>query len=307
MSYIDFDIENNSIFISRGDSRNRNKIKKTDCTDDFTFYEYNGKSEAISFNNFLSLREQDGLKGEIEFKKLLEKNNIPYLYIGQGPFGIERSGVLLDNTKSKRADFLANIKDLGTILFDVKCRSKISFHKGDEKYFYLYISEINALMNLQKAILMPVWLAFLDRNELKNIPTFYFISISTVSNFIEQISKKYPNNEEFEEITLLRLPIELFTEIEEKIIFEVGHKNISEELCEKHTELNIALNRRLKDEIKNTIRNNKCYKSYLSNSFFEYTQINYCQKNEVDFLLKKMIEVNIIEYKSHQILRIFGE
>ncbi|CEN41505.1 hypothetical protein CCAN12_810077 [Capnocytophaga canimorsus] len=43
MSYIDFDIENNSIFISRGDSRNRNKIKKTDCTDDFTFYEYNGK------------------------------------------------------------------------------------------------------------------------------------------------------------------------------------------------------------------------------------------------------------------------
>ncbi|CEN49737.1 conserved hypothetical protein [Capnocytophaga canimorsus] len=66
MSYIDFDIENNSIFISRGDSRNRNKIK-TDCTDDFTFYEYNGKSEAISFNNFLSLREQDGLKGEIEF------------------------------------------------------------------------------------------------------------------------------------------------------------------------------------------------------------------------------------------------
>lgn len=308
MSYIDFDYTKNSILICKGDSRNRNKIELKNTFNEFSEFTFENEFNGIEINNFLSSLEQDGLNGELKFKELLEENNIPYLYIGQGPFGIERSGILIDKTKSKRADFLVNIKDMGTILFDAKCRKRIGFHSSDEKYYYLYVSELEALNNLQNSILMPVWLAFTDRETINNEkkPIFYFVSISTLMKFWGGIFDYFKNEEEFREITVLRIPNELLTKIESKIIFEVGYQNVDEELLKEFAKKNIGLNRIIKDKIKEKIRKKECHKSKIANELY-FENINYCFQNEINFHVEKLIKEDVIDYKPKQFLKLVGE
>ncbi len=307
MSYIDFDYKKNSILVCKGDSRNRDKIELKNAHDEFSEYSFENEFNGIEINGFLSRFEQDGLNGELKFKELLEENSIPYLYIGQGPFGIERSGILIDKTKSKRADFLVNIKDMGTILFDAKCRKKISFHSSEEKYFSLFISELEALNNLQNSILMPVWLAFTDRTKINNEkPIFYFVSISTLIKFWRGIFNYFKKEEDFREITVLRIPNQLLTKIENKIIFEVGYQNIDEELLNEFAKKNIGINRIIKDKIKELIRNKECHKSKIANELHNECG-DYCYPNEIIFHVEKLIKEEIIDYKPKQFLKLVGE
>lgn len=308
MSYIDFDHLNNRILICKGDSRNRQKIELKNTFKGFSEFHFENEFNGIEIKDFLSNLEQDGLKGEMKFKELLEDNNIPYLYIGQGPFGIERSGVLIEKTKSKRADFLVNIKDMGTILFDAKCRNKIGFQKSDEKYFSLFISEIDALNNLQSSILMPVWLAFTERNLLdKNEKSvFYFISISTIIKFKDELAKKFKIREDFTEISVLRIPNVLLTKIVDKIIFEVGYRNIDDEILQEFMEKNLGFFRIVKDKIKEIIRKKECYKSNIYTEL-QAEKIDYCFPFEVNKCIEKLIADEVINYKPKQYLKLIGE
>ena len=308
MSYIDFNYEDNSILICKGDAKNRKEIKKNIVNENYTEYSLEGKFNGLEIKDFLSEIEKDGLKGELRFKELLEENNIPFLYIGQGPFGIERSGILIEKTKSKRADFLVNIQDMGTILFDAKCRNKITFHNTDEKYFSIFTSELEALSNLQNSILMPVWLAFTDRQLInkKEKSIFYFISISTIVKFHMGIKKHIKDRNEFNEISVLRIPNILLTKIENQIVFEVGYKNIDEELLEKYATKNIGLNRVLKDKIKEIIRTRDCHKSNVHKELIK--DKIYCSfPTEVYFKIESLINENIIEYKPGNYLKLVGE
>ncbi|WP_434981423.1 hypothetical protein [Daejeonia sp. YH14] len=306
MSYIDFDHNTNSILICKGDAKKRKQIIKSNSTNDFNTFVYENKFVAVEIIDFLSPFEQDGIKGELQFKQLLEKNDIPYLYIGQGPFGIERSGVLLDKMKSKRADYLVNIKDMGTILFDVKCRNKISFHTKKEKLFSIFISELKALKNLQDSILMPVWLAFIERKSVDTTPKFHFISISSLSKFWFGLSNYYTDANKYNEITVLRIPNELFTKIDEKIVFEVGYKSIDKKILNNHAKLNIGLNRFLKDKIKETIRNKSCFKSKIFEEL-QSADIDFCYASEVNLCLENMIRSKVIEFTPKMPLKLFGE
>jgi len=307
MSYLDFDHEENSILVCKGDSRNRKKIDTKNNNQDYTEYSLNGEFNGLKIKNFLSELEQDGLKGELEFKNLLEKNNIPYLYIGQGPLGIERSGILIEKTKSKRADFLVNIKDMGTILFDAKCRNKIGFHNDSEKYFSLFTSELEALHNLQKSILMPVWLAFTERNIISKTenPTFYFISISTIVKYWAGLYD-YFNEEEYNSIKVVRIPNSLFTKIEDKIVFEVGYLNIEDDLLNEYAKKHIGFNRVIQDKIKEIIRKKECFKSKMYNEL-RGDDVDYCYPYEVSSCIESMIEKKIIEYQPKQFLKLVGE
>lgn len=308
MSYLDFDYESNSILVCKGDSRNRNKITLKNDFNDYAEYSLEGEFNGIEISDFLSNLEQDGLKGELKFKELLEKNNIPYLYIGQGPFGIERSGVLIEKTKSKRADFLVNIKDMGTILFDAKCRNKIGFHNTDEEYFSLFTSELEALYNLQKSILMPVWLAFTDRKLIHKTenPVFHFISISTIIKYWSGLFDFCKTHEEFDDIKVVRIPNSLFTTIENKIIFEVGYLNIDDEILNEYAKKYTGFNRILRDKIKEIIRTKDCYKSNIFKEL-ENQNIDYYFPHEVNNCVNNLIEKNIIDYKQRQFLKLVGE
>lgn len=303
MSYIYFNDKENSILVCKGKSWDKKDVEKKESHKNYEVFYLNDNFEGVKISNFLSPLEQDGLKAELRFKELLEINKIPYLYIGQGPFGIERSGILIDETKSKRADFLVNLKDMGTILFDVKSRNKISFHNNEEKFFPLFVSELNALYNLQNSILMPVWVAFIDKNHIKNKSIFYFVSISSLMNFLEGMANYSIDTKE---IIVLRIPDELLTRIDERIIFEVGHQNVNEQLLEKFAKRNIGLNRVIKDKIKEGIRNKKCFKSKIYENI-KYLNINFCFKQEVNYHLNEMINLKVVEYQKKEVLRLSGE
>jgi hypothetical protein len=308
MSYLEYNNHDNSILVCKGDAKSKIKIIEFSKSENYSEYRLDGGFNGLRINNFLSILEQEGLKGETCFKELLELNSIPFLYVGQGPFGIERSGILIDKTKSKRPDFLVNIKDMGTILFDVKCRNKISFHNSEEKYFSLFVSEIEALHNLQKSILMPVWLAFTDRNTINdNVkPSFSFISISTIHQFWSGLFDFFKTEGEFQEIKVLRIPNSLFTKINEKIVFEVGFLNIDDDLLNESAKKYYGFNRIVKDKIKEVIRTKKCFKS---NVFEELKSLNidYCFPYEVSNFMETMIEQNIIDYQPKKHLKLIGE
>lgn len=308
MSYLDFNYEKNSILICKGDARNRNKINLKTESAAYSEYHFDNKFNGIEIKDFLSEFEQDGLKGEFKFKQLLEANNLPYLYIGQGPFGIERSGILIEQTRSKRADYLVNIKDMGTILFDVKCRGQIGFTTSTEKYFTLFVSELVALNNLQSSILMPVWLAFTNRSEIHkdSNPIFYFVSISTIMKFWNGLRDCFNNKDDFHEIITLRIPNELLTKIDENIVFEVGYKNLDMTLISDFAKKNIGLNRIIKDKIKDLIRTKKSLKSKIPNELLAQHN-HFCYSNEISHQLEKLIEVGVIEYEPKQFLKLVGE
>lgn len=197
---------------------------------------------------------------------------------------------------------------MGTILFDAKCRKKIGFHSSEEKYYSLFISELEALNNLQSSILMPVWLVFTDRTTINNTvkPVFHFVSISTLMKFWTGIFDYFKSKEDYKEITVLRIPYELLTKIENKIIFEVGYLNIDDELLKDFAKKNIGLNRIIKDRIKELIRKKDCHKSKITSELFS-EGINFCFPNEINFNIDMLIKSDIIDYKPKQFLKLVGE
>ncbi len=308
MSYLDFDYESNSILVCKGSAKNKDKIKPLKKHDSFIEFYLNDEFNGVKIPQFLSKYEQDGIKGELKFKELLDKNSIPFLYIGQGPFGIERSGILIDEMKSKRADFLVNIKDMGTILFDAKCRRRIGFHNSGENYFSLFTEEIERLRNLQDSILMPVWLAFTDRDLIDSTsnPVFYFISISTIVQYWSGLFNYFSSENEFKNVKVIRIPNSLLTKIEDKIIFEVGHLRIEEELLNEYAKKCIGFSRLVKDKIKEVIRNKNCYKSRMYEEL-KSVRIDFCYPYEVNSFIETMISQNIIKYEPKKYLKLVGE
>ncbi len=309
MSYINYNSEDNSIYVCKGNSFSFKNIETMKENENFGVLTNKTKFSGVKLKNFLSDRELDGLRSEEEFKELLERNNVPFLYIGQGPFGIERSGVLIEQTKSKRADFIINIPDMGTLMFDVKCRTKFGFKEEGEKYFSLFVSELEALYNLQKLILMPVWIAFIDRNLINtnSEKTFYFLPISLLHNFWGSLYEQIENKKDFNDIKIIRIPYELLTRINnDKIIFEVGYSNIDDEILKRFAIKNVGFNRRLKDTIKQTIREKDCLKTELKKLMTEKYQ-NSITPNEINYAIENLIENKVINYQPRKRLTLFGE
>ncbi len=306
MGYIIYKSEENSISVCKGNSKLFDKLDTNSQNDEYEVLDYKEDFNGIKINEFLSDRELDGLKCEERFKKLLEENNIPFLYIGQGPYGIERSGVLLQQTKSKRPDFLLNIPDLGTLLFDVKCRTRIGFEENDIKYFSLGTSELEALYNLQRIVLMPVWLAFYDRDFINNDnkSSFYFLPISSLFNFWKGMEQYFDDEIKIKEIKDIRIPYELLTRIDNKIIFEIGYSNIDETIVKEFAIKNLGFNTKLKECIKQKIRDEHCYKSHISDLIKESS--DFFTSKEINSAVEDLIAKKIISYEPRKRISLIG-
>lgn len=311
MSYSKYLSDRNSIYVCKGPIRDFDGLEP-----DFENHDYkvlkNPKTQefdGMEIKNFLSPNELNGMRAEERFKALLESNNIPYLYIGQGPFGIERSGVLIEQSKSKRADFLVNIPNMGTLLFDVKCRSKLPLKASGERYFSLFVSEIDALHNLQKLVMLPVWLAFFDRSKMSRSNAsepFYFIPIIVVRKFMQEMFRHFQNEKELHDIKVLRIPIELFEVINQKMSFEVGLVSISKTLAATFAKKHIGYIRKLKDKIKNTIREQPILKSHIA-AHIANTNEDIGYYAEINYYVDQMIKEGVIEYDRYRPLRLYGE
>jgi hypothetical protein len=253
--------------------------------------------------------ELKGTKAENLFKSLLDENDVHFLYIGQGPLGLERSNVLKDKMKSKRPDFLVNLPDMGILFLDVKCRQKKGFPTSSKKYFQLFKSEIISLINLHEQLLVPVWIAFVDEfiisDDKSKKPEFYLIPISLLKKYFDQLRENLSERES-EMLTSVKIPDELLYEVKEKFAFKVGVSSINEELAKSFAKNYKGLIRRIEDKIKDCIRTNSVLKTNLSQKIIKDTS-KFAFRNEVENILSQLINEKVIEYEAKRPLSLLGE
>jgi hypothetical protein len=311
MSYSKYQPDQNSIFVCKGNTWDFPNLETEPVSQHLTILK-NPKTREFSgveVKNFLTYNELTGMRAEERFKAMLEHNNVPFLYIGQGPFGLERSGVLIEQSKSKRADFLVNIPNMGTLLFDVKCRTKQPLKATGERYFTLFLSEIEALHNLQKLVMLPVWLAFFDRKKIEvtsGAEPYYFIPIIVLRKFLQGMQKIAKDENELQNLLVVRIPNELLKPVTKKMIFDVGYVNIKDELMIDFAKKHIGYIRRMKDKIKSIIREEQTYKTRIA-SLISKEHEEGAFHAEINYFVEQMIEAGIIEYETYKPLKLYGE
>jgi hypothetical protein len=120
--------------------------------------------------NFKEIRRKEKL-AESEFKKWLDKHEIPYWYIQQD---IDAFSVTLKKYMSRRPDFMILIPHVGFILTDVE------FKKPARKYrvFLIDEDETKQYCNLQNYFNLQVWYVF--SHEEYHFNTWFWIPVSKV-------------------------------------------------------------------------------------------------------------------------------
>lgn len=304
MSLLKYELTKNSIDIVKGIYRKSDILEEKIQDSNFSLLFREGKFSGIRLKDFLNNIELSGAKSELFFKEFLEKNNIPYLYIGQGPVGIEKSDVLLNKVNSKRPDFFVNLPNLGYIFVDVKSRQKLSFPNSKESYFYLFISEIEELYNLHTNILIPVWLAFMERNNENDYSNFYLLPITILNEFKNKILQLL-NESNREYLNALRIPNMMLNEIKDNLNFKVGYSFLDEKIVSDFSIRMKGLFRLIESTIFETIRKNNVLKSNVSE--FVQEKLPYVLKTEIDCILSLLISRNEIIYTARQPLKLTGE
>ena len=306
MSYIDYNTAENSISLIKVPKRLENDYQLVDADENFQTIEKDGQFIGLKLFDFLSNMELQGRIGEDAFKELLDKNRIPYLYIGQGPVGIEYSETLKNVVQSKRPDFLINIPDIGILFIDVKCYRRIGFPKDKNSYFQIFIKEIQSLVNLHKQLLVPVWVAFYDMESAKNEPHFYLVSISSLKRYADEILRKL-DKRECSLLSSLRIPNELLHNINETIFFRAGLTEIEDEMIESFSNKHSGLIRRIEDEIKLLIRTGEVSKSKVGEQVLNIIGQDLCFKIEIDLILGNLINEGVVIYNKKKPLKLLGE
>ena len=311
MAYIDFDPKTNTIRLIKGIVKHEHEFTETEAPGgSYSIYKENNEFKGIKLNSYLSELELKGTKAENLFKTILDENDVPFLYIGQGPLGLERSNVLKDKMKSKRPDFLVNLPDMGILFFDVKCRQKKGFPTSSKVYFQLFKNEIIGLINLHEQLLVPVWVAFIDEfivsDDSSTKPEFYLIPISLLKKYYDELKNNLTEREN-EMLTSVRIPDELLYEVKDKFSFKVGMTNINTEIVQNFAKNYKGLIRRIEDKIKDCIRTNKTVlKSNLSQTIIKETS-KFAFRNEVETILNKLIQEKVVEYEAYKPLTLLGE
>jgi hypothetical protein len=312
MAYIDFDSETNSIKVIRGIMSLNTDLEEIAAKGtSYSIYKDKESKEfkGLKLNNYMSELELKGFKTEMIFKELLEKNNVPYLYVGQGPLGIERSNVLKDKLNSKRPDFMVNLPDIGSLFFDIKCRRKKGFPNSKAKYFQLFESEVISLINLHEQLLVPVWVAFMDESELNDssnpISKFNIVSISNMKKFYDKLKGSLTDREN-EMLTSIRIPDELLFTLNDHFNFKVGGTTIDQAVIIDFSKKYKGLIRKIEDLIKNSIRTEKILKSNITNSLIKHTG-DFAFRNEVERILATLIKEEVIVFEPKKPLSLLGE
>lgn len=307
MSYVHYNSEDNSIKVLRSNYKVKECFHVVESYDQFDVLAENGKFAGIEINNFLSSSEHKGRIAEDIYKKMLDENEIPCLYFSQSPFGTDFSETLKDKLQSKRADFLVNLPDVGTLFVDVKCRKRLKFPKSENTYFQISRLEVKQLVNLYSNILIPVWIAFYDDASIKNKEKkFYMIPISQLKKFVDGIDSIL-NIREQSMLDCIRIPQELLYKIENEISVKVGHYHIPDELLEKYASFHKGMTRRIEDEIKTVIRSSPILKSHVSDKLFTSVGHDYFHSQDVMHVLNILINEKTIVYTERKPLGLSGE
>lgn len=270
---------------------NKNKTELTQIKIDedlVVLKDKNDKLQGVRLNKVFHEKVRLGLFKEIEFKKYLDKNNFPYLYIAQSPEGLDKSESLFE-TDCKRPDFLVNINNVSTMFVDVKARTPIKFL--GEECFYLEEDEIKKLYKLKNSFNIPLTIAFCSKTN----SDFFFVQIDEIYRYTE-----YLKENQIDRNLMIRIPNFLLM----KSLLDAPvncDKKISK--IERHaTEVN-AIVKEFKEKSINIIQNNYVTKTdFINKQKDNYKTILF--ENEINKLFCSMVSDNIIIYYPEQSLEI---
>jgi len=261
----------------------------------------------VAIEEFLSENELVGARGEEAFKAFLDKNSIPYLYIGQGPVGVEKSETLLSDLGSRRPDFLVNLPNLGYVFVDVKSRRKLGFPADKTNEFYsLSAVELDGLSRLHRSLLIAVWVAFFDRDAPEG-PRFHLASIPAIDEFRRSVNEvlgpKSPAAQR--SMQVIRIPTELLTTADQQLSFRVGLQPFDDDTIASYAKAYKGLHRHLTGAIFETIRKEPTRKTKAIERVD--AGLTFCGLNEVRNHLEALIEAGEIEYEPRTPLKLVGE
>lgn len=309
MAYIHNDPQSNCIDVVSGYSNSSRELKEEAVAPDIMLLHEGKELVGVRIRNIFEKNEILGAKGEEYIKAFMERNGVPYLYVGQGPTGVAKSEVLKNDLQAHRPDFLIHLPDLGTLFFDVKCRRKKAFNEKGETCFYLFKNELESLMKLQSSLFIPVWLAFLDsdsmnRNEVR--PSINLVCVSQLQDYWTAM-KKSLTEREVQSLGVIRLPGALFQVVKDKLEFKIGIQLVSEDLVSRYVGLHKGIIRRIEDEVRGFIRRNPALKTGFARTMLSIQRLPFLLDTDVTAAMVSMIQENIISHESRKPLTLVGE
>ena len=310
MSLINFDSNLNKLTIIKGSVQSLSEIiNKSESNTPYFILKENNEFKGVEINDYLMTPEWKGVKAENLFKKLLDDNKIPYLYIGQSPVGIDRSTILKKELNSIRPDYLVNFPDMGNLFIDIKCRKKKGFPNSSKSYFQLFKDEINLLINTFDLLRIPIWIVFVDEsslfNETSDKTEYNLIPVSLLKKYLHSL-KKHLSNREYSMLTCVRIPDELLHQVENKLLLNIGITDPDETLVIKIVECYKGLNRIIEDKVRESIRKTPVLKTNLAQTLYNETS-KFAFKAEVESIIDILIKEKVIKYKAYEPLSLQGE
>jgi len=309
MAYVNYDPESNYYEVIRGVYNSSREFREDEASPDISFLVEGQDIAGVRLRNIFEKNEVLGAKGEEYIKGFMERNGVPYLYVGQGPTGIQKSEVLKNDLQAHRPDFLIHLPDLGTLFFDVKCRWRRAFNEKGDTCFYLFRGEMEALIKLHFNLFIPVWVAFLDSHTINRKdprPAMHMVCASQLSAFWTEL-KKHLSEKEVRSLGVIRLPTALLQEVKEKLEFQIGIQKIPEDLVARYADLHRGMVRRVQDEVRTFIRKNQVLKTGMARKMLTLEKLPFLLDADVNAALNSMIHDNIIRFEERKPLTLVGE
>ncbi len=223
--------------------------------------------------------------GEQKFKDILDKNDIPSLYISQGVNDFDYSSGLYQKKNLKRPDFFVSFPNsIAGVFVDVKVRSVI-----DNKYFYIAYDDYSKLKDLHEEIHVPVWVVFLKTEEYrdsekKESPEFYICPIDLLEESFN-LSKDNGND--------LLYFISLYIPEDSLGVFggsqgKINHLDVPLKLCDESKEQLNTYYKNLYEDNETLKKFHKALKGHLnkSSSNDKISEKNLLFRNYIDVLRK---------------------
>jgi hypothetical protein len=306
LAVVRYDLDSNEIEVTRGNYRYKESLTHSKAAEGVTVLKRGDAVAGVKLSDVLSEPEKTGALGEESFKRFLDNNAIPYLYIGQGPVGIERSEALLSGLGSRRPDFLVNLPNLGYMFVDVKSRQKVGFADDPDQYYYLSEDEIDGLVTLHRSLLIAVWVAFVDREQNAS-ERFFLASVPSIDEYRralrDELRAKSPEAALATE--LLRIPDSLLTTADRQLSFRVGLQPFGRDQIEKSAASYRGLHRSINSRLFEAIRTKGVTKSKTIEECA--ASLPYCLSFEVRAHLEAIIERGDVVYEPRKPLKLVGE
>lgn len=287
MSFYEYVPETNTLYAVRGKTKAeawKKKLRAESAKGGVCSTSDNEGGACVEIQGFLSDLEHAGAMGERAFKILLEHSRIPFLYIGQGPFGLELSETLKRDAGAKRPDFLISLADLGHVMVDVKVRRKVGFPGEEGEYFSLGLGEVDGLWKLQKTLGVQVWIAFAERDSKAGpLPGFWLVPMSKLKDLKDGIFSRL-TDEDASLLAQLRIPQQLLHPCKDSLEFRISWSSIPDSCLDRMAYQYEGLFRGLRTELESSWKSGGSDEEVVAR--VEYKFRRWIQKNEVKHFVK---------------------